>query len=101
VLAALTLLEGLAHDEGCSEERKAEKLIRAELLAMDAEIVRLRKIEEERWAVVATRNAAVMRAEKAEALCAGFHVVENADVPNGEIWIYDKSKTTNKENDHD
>lgn len=29
---------------------------------------RLRKIEEERWSVVATRNAAVMRAERAEAL---------------------------------
>jgi hypothetical protein len=71
--------------------------IRAELLAMDAEVERLRKIEEERWSVVATRNAAVMRAEKAEALLAGFQVVENADVPNGEIWIYDKSKITNRE----
>jgi len=25
---------------------------------------------------------------------AGFRIVENADVPNGEIWVYDKSKIT-------
>jgi hypothetical protein len=44
------------------------ELLRQALSDQEAEISRLRKIEEERWAVVATRNAAVMRAEKAEAL---------------------------------
>lgn len=42
--------------------------VRAHLLAREAEVERLQAIERERWDVVATRNAAVMRAEKAEAL---------------------------------
>jgi hypothetical protein len=41
--------------------------VRAHLLAREAEVERLRAIEKERWDVVATRNAAVMRAERAEA----------------------------------
>jgi hypothetical protein len=55
------------------EDARCMDLIRAELLAMDAEIERLRKIEEERWSVVATRNAAVMRAEKGEYLLREAH----------------------------
>jgi hypothetical protein len=44
------------------------ELLRQALRDQEAEIAELRKIKEERWAVVATRNAAVMRAEKAGAL---------------------------------
>ena len=42
--------------------------IKAHLLAREAEVERLQAIERERWDVVATRNAAVMRAERADAL---------------------------------
>ena len=49
--------------------------IRQALRDQEAEIARLRVIEEERWSVVATRNAAVERAEQAEALLRECHRV--------------------------
>jgi DNA recombination-dependent growth factor C len=51
-----------------SENGSDWQTIRAHLLAREAEVERLQAIEKERWDVVATRNASVMRAERAEAL---------------------------------
>lgn len=84
VLAAYPEMKPVA-----SEFEKAMKELTPVAQALrdqEAENAELRKIKEERWAVVATRNAAVMRAEKANALlreCLGlmaFHSIDQGRI---------------------
>jgi|SRR6185312_8378577 len=69
LIKAMEAADAAAAEAASDSEGVAQwHTIKQALRDLDAENARLRKIEEERWSVVATRNAAVMRAEKADAL---------------------------------